>query len=51
MPGLMATRAEYGPIQPLANCRVAGSLHMTIQVGLREVVIPAYKFDALLKLP
>ena len=34
MPGLMATRAEYGPIQPLANCRIAGSLHMTIQTAV-----------------
>jgi len=34
MPGLMATRAEYKSIQPMANCRVAGSLHMTIQTAV-----------------
>ena len=31
MPGLMATRAKYGPQKPLAGYRVMGSLHMTIQ--------------------
>jgi adenosylhomocysteinase len=31
MPGLMATREEYGPGQPLRGARIAGSLHMTIQ--------------------
>ena len=30
MPGLMATREEYGPKQPLKGARIAGSLHMTI---------------------
>lgn len=34
MPGLMATRAEYGPSQPLKGARIAGSLHMTIQTGV-----------------
>ncbi len=34
MPGLMATRAEYGPTQPLKGARVAGSLHMTIQTAV-----------------
>src|SRR5438093_13336372 len=34
MPGLMATRAEYGPKQPLKGARVAGSLHMTIQTAV-----------------
>ena len=34
MPGLMATREEYGPSQPLRGARVAGSLHMTIQTGV-----------------
>jgi adenosylhomocysteinase len=33
MPGLMATRAEYGPKQPLKGARIAGSLHMTIQTA------------------
>jgi adenosylhomocysteinase len=34
MPGLMATRAEYGPKQPLKGARIAGSLHMTIQTAV-----------------
>jgi adenosylhomocysteinase len=34
MPGLMATRAEFGPQQPLRGARVAGSLHMTIQTAV-----------------
>src|ERR1700744_5142820 len=34
MPGLMATRAEYGASQPLKGARIAGSLHMTIQTGV-----------------
>ncbi|MGP8261923.1 MAG: adenosylhomocysteinase [Rhodoblastus sp.] len=34
MPGLMATRAENGPAQPLKGARVAGSLHMTIQTAV-----------------
>jgi adenosylhomocysteinase len=34
MPGLMATRAEYGPGQPLKGARIAGSLHMTIQTAV-----------------
>jgi adenosylhomocysteinase len=33
MPGLMATREEYGAKQPLKGARVAGSLHMTIQTA------------------
>ena len=34
MPGLMATRAEYGTLQPLKGARIAGSLHMTIQTAV-----------------
>jgi adenosylhomocysteinase len=34
MPGLMSTRAEYGPKQPLKGARIAGSLHMTIQTAV-----------------
>src|SRR5438067_5809611 len=34
MPGLMATRAEFGPKQPLKGARIAGSLHMTIQTAV-----------------
>src|SRR5512132_684575 len=34
MPGLMATRDEDGPQQPLHGARIAGSLHMTIQTAV-----------------
>jgi len=34
MPGLMATRAEFGSRQPLRGARIAGSLHMTIQTAV-----------------
>ncbi|WP_375260783.1 adenosylhomocysteinase, partial [Palleronia sp.] len=34
MPGLMATRAEYGEAQPLKGARIVGSLHMTIQTAV-----------------
>jgi adenosylhomocysteinase len=34
MPGLMATREEYGPKTPLKGARIAGSLHMTIQTAV-----------------
>jgi adenosylhomocysteinase len=34
MPGLMSTREEYGPKQPLRGARIAGSLHMTIQTAV-----------------
>ena len=34
MPGLMALREEYGPTQPLAGARIAGSLHMTVQTAV-----------------
>jgi adenosylhomocysteinase len=34
MPGLMATREEFGPKQPLKGARITGSLHMTIQTAV-----------------
>ena len=34
MPGLMAIREEYGPLQPLRGARIAGCLHMTIQTAV-----------------
>ncbi|MGA3304684.1 MAG: adenosylhomocysteinase [Stellaceae bacterium] len=34
MPGLMATRVEYGKTKPLKGARIAGSLHMTIQTAV-----------------
>jgi adenosylhomocysteinase len=34
MPGLMATRREYGPKKPLAGAKITGPLHMTIQTAV-----------------
>src|ERR1700758_5088881 len=34
MPGLMATREEYGSQKPLKGAKIAGSLHMTIQTAV-----------------
>ena len=34
MPGLMALREEYGGSRPLANARITGSLHMTVQTAV-----------------
>ena len=34
MPGLMALREEFGPLQPLKGARIAGSLHMTVQTAV-----------------
>jgi len=34
MPGLMATREEFGAAKPLKGARIAGSLHMTIQTAV-----------------
>ncbi|MBV8510865.1 MAG: adenosylhomocysteinase, partial [Xanthobacteraceae bacterium] len=34
MPGLMATREEYGSHKPLKGAKIAGSLHMTIQTAV-----------------
>ncbi|MGE3126615.1 MAG: adenosylhomocysteinase [Fimbriimonadaceae bacterium] len=34
MPGLMAIREEYSSTRPLAGCRIAGSLHMTVQTAV-----------------
>ena len=34
MRGLMETRKEFGPAQPLKGVEVSGSLHMTIQTGV-----------------
>jgi len=34
MPGLMATREEFGRALPLRGARIAGSLHMTIQTAV-----------------
>ena len=45
MPGLMATRAEYGPTQPLKGARIAGSLHMTIQTAVLIETLAALGAD------
>jgi adenosylhomocysteinase len=45
MPGLMATRAEFGPKQPLAGARIAGSLHMTIQTAVLIETLKALGAD------
>ncbi len=34
MPGLMALREEYGGSRPLANAKITGSLHMTVQTAV-----------------
>ncbi len=34
MPGLMASREEYGESKPLKGARIVGSLHMTIQTAV-----------------
>ena len=45
MPGLMATREEYGATQPLKGARIAGSLHMTIQTGVLIETLTALGAD------
>ena len=45
MPGLMATREEYGQAQPLKGARIAGSLHMTIQTGVLIETLKALGAD------
>src|SRR6202163_3290880 len=45
MPGLMATREEYGPLQPLRGARVCGSLHMTIQTAVLIETLEALGAD------
>src|SRR5216110_1104601 len=45
MPGLMATRAEYGPKKSLKGARIAGSLHMTIQTGVLIETLQALGAD------
>src|SRR6202790_4733737 len=45
MPGLMSTREEYGPQQPLRGARVCGSLHMTIQTAVLIETLQALGAD------
>src|SRR6185295_14825733 len=45
MPGLMATREEYGPAKVLKGARIAGSLHMTIQTAVLIETLTALGAD------
>ncbi|MBP0437464.1 adenosylhomocysteinase [Tianweitania sediminis] len=45
MPGLMATREEFGPSQPLKGARISGSLHMTIQTAVLIETLKAVGAD------
>ena len=45
MPGLMATREEYGSSKPLKGARIAGSLHMTIQTAVLIETLTALGAD------
>src|ERR1700742_3407104 len=45
MPGLMATREEFGPKQILKGARIAGSLHMTIQTAVLIETLKALGAD------
>jgi adenosylhomocysteinase len=45
MPGLMATREEYGSSKPLKGARIAGSLHMTIQTAVLIETLAALGAD------
>ena len=45
MPGLMATRVEYGASKPLKGARIAGSLHMTIQTAVLIETLAALGAD------
>src|SRR5437773_9768813 len=45
MPGLMATREEFGKKQPLRGARIAGSLHMTIQTAVLIETLKALGAD------
>jgi len=45
MPGLMSLREEFGPSQPLAGARIAGSLHMTVQTAVLIETLTALGAD------
>ena len=45
MPGLMATRAKYGSLQPLKGVKIMGSLHMTIQTAVLIETLKALGAD------
>lgn len=45
MPGLMNCISEYGSAKPFTNCRISGSLHMTIQTGVLIETLAALGAD------
>src|SRR6201996_3220196 len=45
MPGLMAIRDEFAPVQPLKGARITGSLHMTIQTAVLIETLKALGAD------
>ena len=45
MPGLMATRAKYGPSRPLKGVKIMGILHMTIQTAVLIETLKALGAD------
>src|SRR3972149_5851221 len=45
MPGLMATREEYGKKQPLKGARIAGSLPLNIQTAVLIETLKALGAD------
>ncbi len=45
MPGLLATREEFGEAKPLKGARIAGSLHMTIQTAVLIETLAALGAD------
>jgi adenosylhomocysteinase len=45
MPGLMAIRDEFAPLQPLRGARITGSLHMTIQTAVLIETLQALGAD------
>ncbi len=45
MPGLMASREEFGATKPLKGARIAGSLHMTIQTAVLIETLTALGAD------
>ena len=45
MPGLMAIRQEFAPVQALKGARITGSLHMTIQTAVLIETLQALGAD------
>ena len=45
MPGLMQTRAKYGPSKPLKGARIMGSLHMTVETAILIETLKALGAD------